>query len=68
MGMYFIVGLPLTAHKVDLIWVIVDCFTKFAHFIPMHTRFTAKNYAEIYITRILCMHGVLKMIISDQGS
>jgi transposase InsO family protein len=27
-----------------------------------------EKYAEIYIARELCLHGVLKMIISDQGS
>jgi hypothetical protein len=64
--MDFIVGLPLTAHQVDSIWVIVDHFTKSAHFIPVHTRFTVEKYAEIYIARILCLHGVPKMIISDR--
>jgi protoheme ferro-lyase len=54
------VGLPPTAHKVDSIWVIVDHFTKSAHFIPMHTRFTAEKYAENYIAHILFLHGVPK--------
>jgi hypothetical protein len=66
--MDFIVGLPLTAHKVDSIWVIVDHFTKSAHFIPMHTRFIAEKYVEISIAHILCLHGVSKMIVSDRGS
>jgi hypothetical protein len=43
-SMDFIVVLPLTAYKVDSIWVIVDRFTKSAHFILMHTRFTAEKY------------------------
>jgi hypothetical protein len=64
----FIVGLPSIAHKVESIWVIVDRFTKSAHFIPVHTRSTAKKYAKIYIDRILCLHGVPKMIIFDRGS
>jgi hypothetical protein len=33
-SMDFIVGLPLTAHKFDSIWVIMDRLTKSAHFIP----------------------------------
>jgi hypothetical protein len=65
--MDFIVGLPHNARKVDLIWVIVDRFTMSAHFIPVHTRFTAKNYVEIFIARILCLHGVPKMIVSNRG-
>jgi hypothetical protein len=64
----FIVGLPLTARKFDSIWVIVDRLSKSAHFIPVHTHYDARRYAEIYIARILCLHGVLKMITSDRGS
>jgi hypothetical protein len=42
-SMNFIVGLPLTTHKVDSIWVIVYRFTKSAHFIHVHTRFTTEK-------------------------
>jgi hypothetical protein len=66
--MDFIVGLPLTARKFDLIWVIVDRLTKSAHFIPINTRYKVLKYAEIYIARVLCLHGVLKMFIFDRGS
>jgi hypothetical protein len=34
----------------------------------MHTKYKAEKYAEIYIARVLCLHGVPKMIISDQWS
>jgi hypothetical protein len=67
-SMDFIVGLPLTAHKFDSIWVIVERFTKSALFIPIHTKYRVEKYAEIYIACVLCMHGVLKTIISDRGS
>jgi hypothetical protein len=66
--MHFIVGLPLTARKFNLIWVIVDRLTKSAHFIPVYTNYNIQKYAEIYVARVLCLHGVLKMIISDRGS
>jgi transposase InsO family protein len=33
----------------------------------VHTFYRAKKYAELYIARILCLHGVPKTIISDQG-
>jgi hypothetical protein len=62
--MDFIMSLPLTVHKFDSIWVIVVRFTKSTHFILVHTRFTVEKYAEIYIAYILCLHGVLKMIVS----
>jgi hypothetical protein len=66
--MDFIVGLPLTARKFDSMWVIVDRLTKSAHFIPINTKYIVEKYAEIYITRVLCLHGVPKMNISDRGS
>jgi hypothetical protein len=66
-SMDFIMGLPLSARKFDSIWVIIDWFTKSAHFIPMHTNYKAKKYAELYIARIMCLHGVPKTIISDRG-
>jgi hypothetical protein len=37
--MDFIMGLPLTGHKFDSIWVIVDRLTKSAHFIPVNTTY-----------------------------
>jgi hypothetical protein len=63
--MDFIVSLPLTAHKFDSIWVIVDRLTKSAHFIPVHTNYRVEKYAEIYIAHVLCLHGVPRMIISN---
>jgi hypothetical protein len=67
-SMDFIVGLPLTARKFDSIWAIVDWLSKSAHFIPVHTRYDVRRYAEIYIAHVLCLHRVPKMIISDRGS
>ena len=67
-SMDFIVGLPPTFRKHDSIWVIVDRLTKSAHFIPVHTTYVIKQYAELYISRVLCLHGVPKTIISDRGT
>ena len=67
-SMDFIVGLPLTSRKHDSIWVIVDRLTKSAHFLPVNTRYKTRQYAELYISRILCLHGVPKTIISDRGA
>jgi hypothetical protein len=65
--MDFIVGLPLTGRKFNSIWVIIDRLTKSAHFILVHTFYMAEKYAELYISCILCLHGVPKTIISDRG-
>jgi hypothetical protein len=67
-SMDFIVGLPLTARKFNSIWVIVDRLTKSVHFIPINTNYNALKYAKIYIARVLCLHGVPKTIVFDQGS
>jgi hypothetical protein len=67
-SMDFIVGLPMTTRKFDSIWVIVDRFTKLAHFIPANSRYDAQKYAKIYVTCVLCLHRVPKMIISHRGS
>jgi hypothetical protein len=67
-SMDFIVGLPMAAHKFDSIWVIVDRLSKSTHFIPVNTNYKVQKYAKIYIARVLCLHGVLKTIISDRGS
>jgi len=67
-SMDFIVGLPNTSQKHDSIWVIVDRLTETAHFHPVHTTYSAKRYAEIYLDQIVHLHGVPKMIISDRGA
>jgi hypothetical protein len=64
--MDFIVGLPLTARKFDSIRVIVDRLSKSDHFIPVNTKYQVEKYVKIYITRVLCLHGVLKTSISDR--
>ena len=67
-SMDFIVGLPNTAKGYDSIWVVVDRFTKSAHFIPVKTGYKSHQYAELYIARIVSLHGIPKAIISDRGS
>jgi hypothetical protein len=42
--------------------------TKSAYFIPIGTRYRARQYAELYIAHIVRYHGILKTIISDRGS
>ena len=66
--MDFIVGLPKTSKGYDSIWVIVDRLTKSAHFLPVKTTHTAKQYAQLYMDRIVSLHGIPKTIISDRGT
>ena len=66
--MDFIVGLPRTQKGYDSIWVIIDRLTKFAHFLPIKTHYTAATYAKLYISRIVSLHGVPQTITLVRGS
>jgi hypothetical protein len=66
--MDFIVGLRRTRDGYDSIWVIVDRLTKVAHFIPVKTTYLGAQLVELYISRIVCLHGVPKKIVSDRGT
>jgi IS30 family transposase len=67
-AMDFILGLPRTHSGYDSIWVTVDRLTKVAHFIPIKTTYSRPQLAELYMSRIVCLHGVLKNIVSDRGT
>jgi hypothetical protein len=67
-SMYFIVRLPRTRAGYDSIWVVVDRLTKSAHFIPVKTNYSSGVLAELYMSRIVCLHGVPKKIVSDRGT
>ncbi|KAM6551282.1 hypothetical protein CsatB_001090 [Cannabis sativa] len=64
--MDFVVGLPRTTGLVDSIWVVVDRFTKAAHFLPVRTTFSVDQLAEVYVKEIVRLHGVPKSIVSDR--
>jgi hypothetical protein len=66
--MDIIIGLSHTQAGYDSIWVIVDCLIKVAHFIPVKTTYSGAKLAELYMSRIVCLHGVPKKIVSDRGS
>jgi hypothetical protein len=67
-SMDFIMELPQTPAGYDSIWVIVDRLTKVAHFILVKTTHSGARLAELYMSRIMCLHGVPKKIMSDRGT
>ncbi|XP_049351873.1 uncharacterized protein LOC125816323 [Solanum verrucosum] len=67
-NMDFVTGLPRSFRKFDSIWVIVDRFTKAAHFLPVKTTYTVEEYAKLYIKEIVRLHGVPISIISERGA
>jgi hypothetical protein len=66
--MDFIVGLPHTQAGYDSIWLIVDRLTKFAHFIPIKMTYSGARLDKLYMSQIVCLHGVPKQIVFDRGS
>jgi transposase InsO family protein len=63
-----IVRLPHTQAGYDSIWVIVDRLMKIAHFILVKATYLGATLVELYMSRIVCLHGVPKKIVSDRGS
>ena len=65
-NMNFITRLrPCTRRHHDSIWVIVDRMTKSTQFIVVKTTDSAKDYAKLYLTEIVRLHGVPLSIISQ---
>jgi hypothetical protein len=65
-AMDFIVDLPRTQSGYDSIWVIVDRLTKVAHFIPIKSTYSGPQLAELYMSKIVCLHGAPKKIMFDR--
>ena len=66
-SMNFIVGLPNTSKGYDSIWVIVDRLTKVAYFLPVNTFYTERQYAQLYLDRIVSLHGIKKPLFLIVG-
>jgi hypothetical protein len=62
--MDFLEGLPTSGHA-NSIMVVVDKFTRFAHFIPLRHPFTAAKVAAAYLNNIFKLHGMPQVMISD---
>ncbi|KAM0058195.1 putative nucleotidyltransferase, Ribonuclease H [Helianthus debilis subsp. tardiflorus] len=66
--MDFITKLPKTRHGNDTIWVIVDRLTKSAHFLPIKETHNSDKLAQLYVDKIVALHGVPVAIISDRDA
>lgn len=61
----FIEGLPKSA-SFNCILVVVDKFSRYAHFLPLTHPFTAFQVAMVFMNNVFKLHGLPAAMVSDR--
>jgi hypothetical protein len=66
-SMNFILGLPKTKRR-DIIFVVIDHFSKMTNFIPCHKSDNVLHVADLFFAEIVRLHGVPNTIVLDRDA